>query len=86
MPILYLAKRGALAESWEISEDGLTYTIHIRPGVHFHDKPPVSGRELTAKDVEYTFHRNLAMGEFSETEPTPGVLAWMGSIRCRLNR
>jgi len=71
-------KRGALAESWEVSEDGLTYTIHIRPGVHFHDKPPVSGRELTAKDVEYTFHRNLAMGEFSETEPTPGVLAWDG--------
>ncbi|MDE0234336.1 MAG: ABC transporter substrate-binding protein, partial [bacterium] len=26
----------------------------------------------------YTFHRNLAMGEFSETEPTPGVLAWDG--------
>ena len=71
-------KRAALAESWDISEDGLTYTIHIRQGVHFHDKPPVSGRELTAKDVEYTFHRNLAMGEFSEAEPTPGVLRWDG--------
>ena len=71
-------KRGALAESWDISEDGLTYTIHIRQGVHFHDKPPVNGREMTANDVEYTFHRNLAMGEFSETEPTPGVLTWDG--------
>ena len=65
--------RGALAESWEISEDGLTYTFHIRKGVYFHDKPPVNGREMTAYDVEYTFHRNLAMGEFSEAEPSPGL-------------
>ena len=71
------ALRGTLAESWEISEDGLTYTIHIRPGVHFHDRPPVNGREMTADDVEYTFHRNLAMGEFSEAEPHPG-LHWDG--------
>ena len=65
--------RGALAESWDISEDGLTYTFHIRKGVHWHDKPPVNGREMTAYDVEYTFQRNLAMGEFSEAEPTPGL-------------
>ena len=69
--------RGALAESWDISEDGLTYTIHIRQGVHFHDRPPVNGRELTADDVEYTFHRNLGNvltgTEFSEAEPTPGL-------------
>ena len=73
--------RGALAESWDISEDGLTYTIHIRQGVHWHDKPPVNGREMTADDVEYTFHRNLGNRltgtEFSEAEPTPG-LRWDG--------
>ena len=73
------ALRGTLAESWEISEDGLTYTIHIRPGVYFHDKPPVNGREMTAEDVEYTFHRNLGHRltgtEFSEAEPTAG-LSW----------
>jgi ABC-type transport system substrate-binding protein len=43
-----------LAESWDVSADGLTYTFHIRPGVKFHD-----GAELTADDVVYTFDRML---------------------------
>ena len=53
---------GALAESWEISADGLTYTFHIRKGVHWHNKAPMNGRELTAQDIEYNFHRLLGMG------------------------
>ena len=57
---------GRLADSWEISPDGLTYTFHIRKGVHWHDKPPMNGRELTAKDIEYNFHRMLGFGEFTE--------------------
>lgn len=36
----------ALAEDWEISEDGLTYTFHLREGVTFHDGTP-----LTADDA-----------------------------------
>ena len=74
------AMRGALAESWEISPDLLTYTFNIRQGVQFHDKAPVNGREMTAKDVEYSFHRmlgnKLTGTEFSETEPSPHIGTW----------
>lgn len=43
-----------LAESWDISEDGRTYTFHIRQGVLFHN-----GRELVADDVKYSYERVL---------------------------
>ncbi|BBO90625.1 ABC transporter substrate-binding protein [Desulfosarcina ovata] len=43
-----------LAEKWEISADGKTYTFHLRKGVLFHN-----GEELTADDVVYTFDRML---------------------------
>jgi peptide/nickel transport system substrate-binding protein len=39
-----------LAEKWQISEDGLTYTFYIRKGVTFHD-----GFPCTAEDVLYTY-------------------------------
>ncbi len=43
---------GGLAESWEVSDDFLTYTFHLRKGVKFHNLPPVNGRELDAEDVK----------------------------------
>ncbi|WP_207883566.1 ABC transporter substrate-binding protein [Pseudomonas sp. 30_B] len=50
----------ALAERWEVSPDGLTYTFHLRPGVKFHSteyfKPT---RTLNADDVLWTFQRAL---------------------------
>ena len=68
------ALRGALAESWETPDDK-TIVLHIRQGVYWHDKVPVNGRELTAYDVEHTFHRyfgNYLTGtQFSEAEPAP---------------
>ena len=44
----------SLAESWDISDDGLEYTFHLRQGVKFHN-----GNDFTAEDVAYTFHRML---------------------------
>jgi len=48
--------RGALAESWELT-DSNTLVYHIRKGVHFHDKPPTNGREMTADDVLLSLKR-----------------------------
>ena len=42
----------ALAESWEHSDDGLTWTFHLREGVRWHD-----GEPFTARDVDFTFNR-----------------------------
>ncbi len=50
----------SVAEKWDISEDGLTYTFHIRKGVKFHDNPCFEngkGREVTTQDVVEMFER-----------------------------
>lgn len=44
-----------LAESWEISEDGTTYTFALRDGVTFHD-----GTTMDAEDVKFTLDRARA--------------------------
>lgn len=45
-----LVLEGDLAESWEISKDGLVITFHLRKGLKWHD-----GAEFTADDVMYTY-------------------------------
>lgn len=44
----------ALADTWTISRDGRTYTLHLRDGVRFHDGTP-----LVADDVVYSIRRLL---------------------------
>ena len=48
----------SLAESWNESEDGKTYTFHLREGVTFSNGSP-----LTSSDVRYTFTRLLTHPE-----------------------
>ena len=48
----------ALAESWEYSEDGLTWTFHLRKNVRWHD-----GEPFTAQDVDFTFNRIIYNNE-----------------------
>lgn len=42
----------ALAESYSISEDGLTYSFKLKQGIKFHD-----GADFTSKDVKYTYEK-----------------------------
>jgi peptide/nickel transport system substrate-binding protein len=47
---------GGIAESYEFPDPD-SVIFHIRQGVHFHDKPPVNGREVNAYDVEFSLLR-----------------------------
>ena len=55
-----------LAERWDISEDGLTYTFHLRQGVTFHDGEPFNA-EAAIANIE-SWHSNPSMGSL------PGVV------------
>ncbi|CAA9539544.1 MAG: ABC transporter, substrate-binding protein (cluster 5, nickel/peptides/opines) [uncultured Thermomicrobiales bacterium] len=43
-----------LADRWDISEDGTTYTFHLHPGVRWHDGAP-----FTSADVKFSFEEVL---------------------------
>lgn len=50
----------SLAKYWEISEDGLRYTFHLRTDIFFHDDPCFPGgrgRRMVAADIAYSLQR-----------------------------
>jgi peptide/nickel transport system substrate-binding protein len=56
----YPKVKGDLAQSWEVSPDGLTYTFRLKPNVKFHDGTP-----MTSADVKASYERIV--------NPPPGV-------------
>ena len=44
-----------VAERWVMSEDGLSWTFHLRPGQTFHNGDP-----LTAGDVKFSLERQMS--------------------------
>lgn len=60
-----------LAERWEVSPDGLSYTFHLHKGTQFHD----GWGELTADDVKYTYELGIGKGSVSSA-----LLKWKGSL------
>jgi peptide/nickel transport system substrate-binding protein len=66
-----LTVRPDLAESWDISDDGLTYTFKLHPAT-FHN-----GRAVVAADVKYSFERLV---DPDTASPTAGSLVSMKTI------
>lgn len=56
---------GAVAESWELKDEGKSYVFKIRPGVKFHN-----GKEVTAEDVKWSFERACTPGLASSVAGT----------------
>lgn len=50
----------SLAKNWEVSQNRLLYTFHLRSDVYFHDNevfPAGKGRRMTASDIAYSLSR-----------------------------
>ena len=64
-----------LAESWSVSDDGLTYTFKLRPGVKFHNTDFFAPtRDMNADDVVFSFERQWKK-ENAWNQYTAGI-AW----------
>ncbi len=57
-----------LAESWEASEDGMSYTFKLKEGVTFHDGTP-----FNAEAVQFTYDRVVAIDKYNEEQIAAGA-------------
>jgi len=61
-PLIFVGPNGELkpwiAQTWDVSSDGLTWTFHLKHGIIFH-----SGNELKAEDVVFSLNRMLTIGK-----------------------
>ena len=62
--------RPMLAESYQVADDGLTYTFKLRSGVKFHN-----GRTMTADDIVYSIQRTVDPKTQSPGQSFFGVIA-----------
>jgi ABC-type transport system substrate-binding protein len=74
----YALKPNLATDFPEVSADGLTYTIRLKPGVYFVDDPAFpqgKGREVVAHDVIYSLQR-----QFDPKTRPQGAWLWQGRI------
>jgi peptide/nickel transport system substrate-binding protein len=61
--------KGHLAESWEFPDPN-TLAVHLRRGIHWQNISPADGREFTADDVAFHYHRMYGIGNgFNKPSP-----------------
>jgi peptide/nickel transport system substrate-binding protein len=75
-----------LARSWEVSEDGLTYTFHLVEGASFHD-----GTAFDAEDVKFSLDRARAEDSVNAQKPLFAAIETVeivdpATVRLRLSR
>jgi ABC-type transport system substrate-binding protein len=58
---------GEAVESWELTDDGMTLTMKLRPNMKYDPRPPTSGRATTMEDVKYSWERYSATSPGSDS-------------------
>jgi len=69
----------SLAKKWEVSDNGLVYTFHLRNDVYFQDNALFEngkGRKMTAADVVYSFNRLI-----DAKTASPGAWIFNGKVK-----